>query len=57
MSWSVSRVRTKPMAGGGLELDLAVTTPSGEHTTMTVSISSRAADELRALLRELLPRA
>jgi hypothetical protein len=44
------------MAGGGLELDLAVKTPSGEHTTMAVSISSRAADELRALLRELLPR-
>lgn len=57
MTWSVSRVRTKPTPGGGLELDLAVTAPSGQSTTLNVSLSSRAADELRALLRELLPRA
>jgi hypothetical protein len=56
MSWSVSRVRTKPTPGGGLEVDLAVTSPSGESSTLTVSLSSRAADELRTLLRELLPR-
>ena len=56
MSWSVSRVRTKPTPGGGLEVDLAVTSPAGESTTLTVSLSSRVADELRTLLRELLPR-
>ena len=56
MTWSVSRVRAKPTPGGGLEVDVAFTTASAEASVLTLKLSSRATDEVRALLGEMLPR-
>lgn len=56
MTWSVSRVRAKPTPGGGLEVDAAFRTASGDASVLTLKLSSRATDEVRALLREMLPR-
>lgn len=55
MAWSVSRLYAKPTEGGGLQLDVSVTTPSGEAAMLSLTLSSVATGELRALLREILP--
>ena len=57
MTVSVSRVVAKPTPGGGLTLDLSIKTPSGDASVVSVTLTSRATDEVRTLLREILPRA
>jgi len=57
MTVSVSRVISKPTPGGGLALDLSIKTSSGDASVVRVTLTSRAADEVRTLLREILPRA
>jgi hypothetical protein len=56
MTVSVSRVVAKPTPGGGLALDLSIKTPSGDASVVSVTLTSRATDEVRTLLREILPR-
>ena len=55
MTLSVSRVRTRPTPGGGLEVDLVITTSSGEASSVSLALSSRAIDDVRTLLSEMLP--
>jgi hypothetical protein len=57
MTVSVSRVVAKPTPGGGLALDLSIKTPSGDASVVSVTLTSRAAEEIRTLLREMVPRA
>ncbi len=57
MTLSVSRVIAKPTRGGGLTLDLSIKTPSGEASVVSLTLTSRATEEVRALLRDILPRA
>jgi len=56
MTVSVSRVTAKPTPGGGLELDLSIKTSTGDASVVSVTLTSRAAEEVRTLLREILPR-
>ncbi len=57
MTLSVSRVMAKPTPGGGLTLDLSIKKPSGEASVVRLTLTSRAADEIRTILRDILPRA
>jgi hypothetical protein len=56
MTLSVSRVIAKPTAGGGLALDLSIKTEAGETSVVSLTLTSRATEEIRALLRDILPR-
>ena len=56
MTLSVSRVIAKPTRGGGLTLDLSIKTAAGEPSVVSLTLTSRATEEVRALLRDILPR-
>ena len=57
MTLSVSRVKTRATPSGALEVDLVITPPSGEASSVSLALSSRAIDDVRARLRETLPSA
>ena len=59
MILSVSRVKTRLTPSGGLEVDLLLTMPSGEASSVSLApaLSSRATEDARALLREMPPSA
>ena len=53
MILSVSRVKTRLTPSGGLEVDLLITMPSGEASSVSLGLSSRTTEDARALLREM----
>ena len=54
MTLSVSPVKTRATPSGALEVDLVITPPSGEASAVGPALSSRAIDDVRTLLSEML---